>query len=509
MKFQQEQVRYGVGKWQILCTLAFVCLTLASLPIAHAQTQTPSSSKAETSFVIVSGSASYKQRIALPADAVLTVRVEDVSLADARAKLLAETSEAFAGRQVPIRFLLKVPSKAIDARFTYSLRASIKSGNDLLFTTTSSYPVLTRGAANQVDLMLDAVSTPVLNAAKPVLKPVLKPELVLPASFAGVLPCADCQGVAHTLSLRADGLYRLRRTYLGKDLTAISELGRWSLDPGGTQIKLSSAGGITYMTVLDGGHLRLLDQQGRAIKTSANLDLRRTVQLDSVSETLRWRGEFSFKDELANFTDCASGIRWPVTNNAQSLYVEQQYQAEPQPILINFDGRLAMQPAQEGVMREHMLIERLENTEPGMTCLPNKMVIAKEIKMPEKNHTEAKPAASLSETYWKLSELDGVKISMSATQKREVRITLSADGGRVSGFGGCNQLTGAYLEAGSALHFTQMASTRMACAAPFMELESQVLTMLAAVSNYGIETDQLMLFKGEQLIARFVAVYLR
>ncbi|WP_197028755.1 copper resistance protein NlpE [Methylibium sp. T29-B] len=60
----------------------------------------------------------------------------------------------------------------------------------------------------------------------------------MPATFAGVLPCADCAGVAQTLTLRADGLYRLRRTYLGKPEGPFSELGHWKLNAAGTLLML-------------------------------------------------------------------------------------------------------------------------------------------------------------------------------------------------------------------------------------------------------------------------------
>ncbi|QJQ05312.1 hypothetical protein EJG51_005015 [Undibacterium piscinae] len=403
MTVQHTQVRNVGSKQKNFCSLAFAVIGLACLltvPV-QAQAQISPSSKAETSFVIVSGSAAYKQRIALPPDAVLTVRVEDVSRADAHAKVLAETSESFGNRQVPIRFLLKVPSSAIDERFTYSVRATIKSGNDLLFSTTRSYPVLTRGAANQVDLMLDAVPPPVATSASNVVKPVPvtvpvptpKRELVLPASFAGLLPCADCQGVAQTLSLRADGLYRLRRTYLGKDMAAVSELGRWRLDAGTRQVKLISPQSVTQMELLDDGNLRLLDQQGHSIKTSANLELRRTVQLDAISETLRWRGELNFLTDVASFRDCASGIAWPVATAAEYVQLEQAYRQSAKPLLIQFDGRLTLIPSTESAPREQMLIERLDQAEPGMTCVPKKNEIAREIKMSEESKVGGKPVA--------------------------------------------------------------------------------------------------------------------
>ena len=108
-------------------------------------------------FKTVSGSVAYRQRIAMPPDAVLTVRVEEVSRADAPAVLLAETREPFGERQVPIPFSLQVFGASVDPRFSYAVRASITVSDELRFTTTRSYPVLTRGATNTVNLLLEAV----------------------------------------------------------------------------------------------------------------------------------------------------------------------------------------------------------------------------------------------------------------------------------------------------------------------------------------------------------------
>ncbi len=85
---------------KLISIAMWLAATLAVFPSAtlHAQPA--------DDFVIVSGSAAYRQRIAMPPDAVLTVRVEDVSRADAPAPVLAETSEPFGARQVPIAFSL-------------------------------------------------------------------------------------------------------------------------------------------------------------------------------------------------------------------------------------------------------------------------------------------------------------------------------------------------------------------------------------------------------------------
>jgi putative lipoprotein len=113
--------------------------------------------------VTVNGTATYLQRIAMPPDAVLTVRLQDVSRADAPATLLAETSESFGARQVPIPFSLQVPAAAIDPRMSYAVRATITVGGELRFTTTRHHAVLTRGAPSQVALVLE----PVRSAAPP------------------------------------------------------------------------------------------------------------------------------------------------------------------------------------------------------------------------------------------------------------------------------------------------------------------------------------------------------
>jgi putative lipoprotein len=113
--------------------------------------------------------------MALPADSTVTVRVEDVSRADAPAEVLGEQTIAAAGRQVPIPFELEIPGNLIQANHRYALRAEIRTGAGLLlFTTTSHHPVITEGAPTEgVDLMLQRVSGTAAGAAGPSSQPSL------------------------------------------------------------------------------------------------------------------------------------------------------------------------------------------------------------------------------------------------------------------------------------------------------------------------------------------------
>lgn len=111
---------------------------------------------AKTTAVQVS--ATYRERIMLPPGHVLTVRVEDVSLADAPARVLAEVRQPLEGRGPPYAVSLDVPTAAIDPRHAYAARAEIRDPSGALrFTTDTRHAVLTQGAPNQADIILVGV----------------------------------------------------------------------------------------------------------------------------------------------------------------------------------------------------------------------------------------------------------------------------------------------------------------------------------------------------------------
>jgi putative lipoprotein len=101
---------------------------------------------------MVTGTATYRERIAVPPDATLYVELQDVSLADAPAISLAAKRYAMSG--VPAQFELAFDDALIKDGHRYVVRASINQGQDLLFTTDTAYPVLTDGAGNSTDLIL-------------------------------------------------------------------------------------------------------------------------------------------------------------------------------------------------------------------------------------------------------------------------------------------------------------------------------------------------------------------
>lgn len=107
-----------------------------------------------TGTTIVNVTATYRERILLPPGHNLTVRVEDVSLADAPAKIIAETSESLTGAP-PHRVTLGFLTSQIDPRHTYAARAEIRdAAGALVFVTDTRHAILTQGAPASAEIVL-------------------------------------------------------------------------------------------------------------------------------------------------------------------------------------------------------------------------------------------------------------------------------------------------------------------------------------------------------------------
>lgn len=280
-------------------------------------------------------------------------------------------------------------------------------------------------------------------------------KLELPATFAGVLPCADCAGVAHTLTLQSDGSYRLRRTYLGKAEAPVARSGRWTADRDGQRLALRRDDESTraYFSVQPDGSLHALDNKGNAYPSKASLDLRRTARLDPVIEAAPLPPSTLVQPQIIKIQG-AEAVTLPGSGSNTGAVTDRGAAAAAE-------------------VASDLLVADLQNT------------------------------------YWKLVALQGQPAAMLDPQEREVSITLGSDKRQVQGFTGCNSLGGSYTLNGAALKFNQLASTRRMCAHAANTLEREVLGALKATTSYRIDGEQLMLLGGGRVQARFEAVYLR
>lgn len=126
-----------------------------SVQLVQAPDEPTEPSAGEPSGVVeLCGTVSYRERVALPDRATVTVTLEDVSLADAPSTTIAETSFQPAG-QVPVDFELTAPADIVaDTTRRLGLRARIEVEGTLAWTTDTHHPVDATTVDDRHDLWL-------------------------------------------------------------------------------------------------------------------------------------------------------------------------------------------------------------------------------------------------------------------------------------------------------------------------------------------------------------------
>ena len=123
-------------------------------------TGTPEVDPERVSNAFVSGTITYRERIALTPEMTILVELRDVSLADASAPLIASQTIPNPG-QVPISFRLPYDRDDIGPRNTYGISARIEEPDGrLIFINDTAHDVITRGNPRHADMVLVLVQPP-------------------------------------------------------------------------------------------------------------------------------------------------------------------------------------------------------------------------------------------------------------------------------------------------------------------------------------------------------------
>jgi len=118
----------------------------------------------------------------------------------------------------------------------------------------------------------------------------------------------------------------------------------------------------------------------------------------------------------------------------------------------------------------------------------------------------AKPDVPLTNTYWKLVQLNGAAVEPG--EGKELHMILRGED-QVGGYAGCNQFTGSVTLSGDAISFGPIASTRRMCAEA-MQQEDAFLLALENAQRFSISGENLAIENaGGEVIMRFAAVYMQ
>ncbi|MFA5052936.1 MAG: YbaY family lipoprotein [Parcubacteria group bacterium] len=122
----------------------------------------PSPSVPEAPSAELTGTVSYRERIALPSGSIIDVQIRDVSEEDdnATAKIVAEENIVTSGENVPIPFAIKYNPEDIISGHVYTVFARIFMDDELRWVTdTPTFLLEEEEPIQNVDLMLSATST--------------------------------------------------------------------------------------------------------------------------------------------------------------------------------------------------------------------------------------------------------------------------------------------------------------------------------------------------------------
>jgi putative lipoprotein len=107
---------------------------------------------------VIAGNITAQEAVTLPENAIVTVTLEDVSLADAPAEVISEQTFVADGIQIPFDFELNFDENKIQANHQYSVRARVEVDGKLKFTTDKIYSVITdENKTEEVNLSLVGV----------------------------------------------------------------------------------------------------------------------------------------------------------------------------------------------------------------------------------------------------------------------------------------------------------------------------------------------------------------
>ncbi len=206
-------------------------------------------------------------------------------------------------------------------------------------------------------------------------------------------------------------------------------------------------------------------------------------------EPAPWRGLFQYSADAALYTDCETGLRYPVAREGDYLALERAYlramETPGSPVLVTVRGTLEMRPGTEGNRTEETLVvEKLEGLRPGQSC-------------------GQAPATPLTGVSWQLTELDGAAVTLRHPE-RTPEILLEERANAVQGYSGCNRFRGLYTRVGGRIGFSRLSGTLRACPEE-AALERGFFDALEHTTRFQIRGTTLEIYQDDQLLARFRA----
>jgi copper homeostasis protein (lipoprotein) len=211
-------------------------------------------------------------------------------------------------------------------------------------------------------------------------------SLDFPATYSGVLPCADCEGIRYTVNFWSDQVFFRRMTYLGKgegEGASVDDVGRWNFTEDAQSLVLNTKDETPDIFTIEGRDvLKKLDMAGQPIESALNYTITRHEKVVWFEPQIRMHGMYTYMADAGRFTECLSRLSLPVAHEADNAEMERQYSFARNPpgeaVLVSVEGRIVNRPKMDGTGKEQVLVvDKFLNLWAGETCSPEVKVAAK------------------------------------------------------------------------------------------------------------------------------------
>ena len=185
-------------------------------------------------------------------------------------------------------------------------------------------------------------------------------------SWRGVLPCADCEGIDTSLFLEKDGTWVMNEHYQDarREPSSFASYGTWARTA--DKLVLTNSKGEKSYFRAKGDKLEMLDRNGSPIQSPLNYTLE-PVKASLPTTPMAMRGMYFYMADAATFTDCATGKRVAVANNAQ---LERDYAAargtDTRPVLLVVEGHFTLEANPDtGEMMKTLMTDQAGKFDPA------------------------------------------------------------------------------------------------------------------------------------------------
>lgn len=316
-------------------------------------------------------------------------------------------------------------------------------------------------------------------------------------TYYGELPCADCSGISYQLTLNEDNTYQEKVLYKKAGAHLIIDEGEFALKNNAIHLTLlkGEGSGINDFEFKN-DTLRMLDLQGNRIESSFS---------EKYLLTKTKPNNFSLDPipSVSNLTFKANGNE-PSWNLNIELYHAVKFTSMDEN-RFNISAPLSEPSKSErkDALSYHVQSEsgRLNVSifkEPCVDSMSGEAYEYKVIVLAQSDTSEVVqyegcgryPQEYKLNDVWALEEINGDPVKNTGeVPTLEIRVMEK----RISGFSGCNRMTGSIDIHDGILHINNLGVTRMACPDPSMKLENHFLSLIR-------DTDMNFELKGLKLI---------